>query len=223
MYRSLAVPLDGTEDAGRAAEWAASLALRWEARLHLVRLPGADGAVPAGLDAAPGAGRGLRVRTVELEAGRGVAAALEAFVRRHRVDLVVTPARLAGYGRRAARLCERVPVPVLELPAGAADETRMRRMLVALDGGKPAEQILPFVAALNRLLGAQLTLVTVVAPSYVIGAGGGASVDCEVERKRAAAGAYLDGVARLLAGRGCVSRTRVLVRARPAGAIADLV
>lgn len=241
LYRSLAVPLDGTQEAESAVAWGESIASRSDASLHVL-LMAREGAsvthgeqlraatVPSGyveaVTARVGVRSGVRVHGAVLRGDAGVEQALrqlQRYVRDHRLDLLVATRGAGGCGGEPmTRLCEQVPIPVLVVPAGSLDAARMRNMLVVLDGTKPAERIIPFVAALAELFDGHVTLLTVLAPSYVIGASGrGAAVDCAVEPKRHAARGYLDGVARRLRRQGCTAESRVLVRAREAQAIVD--
>lgn len=239
MYRSVAVPLDGAPDAESAVELAASIAFRSHALLHLLMMARPGAGVGLGRSRAAVRSRyldevtarvkartGIRVHGQVLRGDAGVAERLAAHVRGHVVDLVVTAPDVGGHAREpiATRLCDRIPAPLLVVPKGGLDDDRARTILVPLDGATPAERVLPFVGSLAEIVDGRVTLLTVLAPSYVIGASRsrGAAVDCRVDLKRRAAQAYLDDVAQTLRRRGRDDvATRVLVRARPAPAIAD--
>lgn len=243
MYRSVAVPLDGTRDAESAVAWGESIASRSDAALHLLMMvrEGAGvgsgkrpraAAVPSGyveeVTARVSARSGVHVHGAVLRSEAGVAPALDQlrrYVRDHRLDLLVATRGAGGCGGEPMmRLCEELPVPVLVVPEAALDAARAGDMLVVLDGTKPAERIVPYAAALAGLFNGRVTLLTVLAPSYVIGASGrGAAVDCGVEPQRRAARAYLDGVAQRLGRQGRLVESRVLVRVRQAPAVVDCV
>jgi len=234
VYRSVAVPLDGMPEAELALEWGAVIASGINATLRLLVMAPAGAVAGSGGAAAISAGSleavaagmassaGVRVRCQEVRGGGEVEEQLARHVRGHRVDVLVTTPGLVGGGGALARLCERVPVPVLVVPEGGPDGVRVRRMLVPLDGTEPAERILPFASSLAGLLEAEVTLLTLLSPSYVIGCPG-ATVDCTVSPQRQVAQSYLEGVAQTLRRQGRRVTARVLVRARPARAIADFV
>lgn len=240
LYRSVAVPLDGTPESETAMEWGLAIASRSNASLHLLMMArdpagvGSGrvraGAVPSGylegVASRAAARSGLPVRGVVLGGEAGAEERLVAHVRGQGVDLLVTAPSVAGRGREpTAHLCERLSAPVLVVPERGLDGDRLRTMLVPLDGAKSAERILPFVVGLAKLLDGHVTLLTILAPSYVIGASRsrGATVDCRVGTKRRAAQDYLDEVAGTLRHQGQTVGTRMLVGARPARAIADFV
>jgi nucleotide-binding universal stress UspA family protein len=238
LYRSVAVPLDGTPEAESAVELAAAIATHWKASLNLLMTARAGAGVASGRlrGAAASSGylealrsrlvtqTGVRARALVLGGDAAIAERLVTHVRAHAVDLLVTTPWTGGFdGAPAARLCEWMPAAVLVVPERHPAARRPGNILVTLDGTQSAEGILGFVTPLAKMLSGQLTLLTILAPSYVIGASGsrGAQIDCRVGPKRRMARSYLDGVAERLRAEGHEVATRVQVRGRAAGAIAD--
>lgn len=236
MYRSVAVPLDGTPKAETAVDWGVAVASRSNASLHLLLMArdeagltrGRRTGVPAGyledVAARVSARAGIHVRALVVRGTAGVEERLAAYLRGHRTDLVVASPSLCGRESLAC-LGRFLPTPVLVVPEQGPDGDRIRRMLVPLADMNAAEGILPAVSPLAELLSGRVTLLTILAPSYVIGASRsrGAAVDCSVSPKRRAAQSRLDEAAQALRLQGRTVTTRVLVRARPAPAIADFV
>ena len=177
-FRSILVPLDGTEVAEQALAVGASLARRTGGTLHLVTV---QEPVPLAVTAEVGAygvdmeresratlsryladtaeaAAGSVNTTLQSELLEGPAAvALAAYVAEHEVDLVV----MTTHGRRgiarwwlgsvADQLLRRVSVPVLLLhPSELPQPTRFHRFLVALDG-EIEEPVLAAATALGGL------------------------------------------------------------------------
>ena len=191
-FRSILVPLDGSEAAEQALAVGASIARRAGVPLHLVTV---QEPVPAlvtsevgfyGVDLERESREKLTryltdikdvaYRTqgldVQGEVVSGAAAdALAAYVEQHAIGLVVmtTHAR-RGLGRLwlgsvADRLLRRLAIPVLLLHPGELPQpTRFRKMLVALDG-EIEEPVLDATIALGALEpGAEYVLFRVVEP-----------------------------------------------------------
>jgi nucleotide-binding universal stress UspA family protein len=145
------------------------------------------------------------------------AAALGEYVRDVGVDLVVMTTHALGGIRRAwlgsvaDRLVRSLEIPMLvirpsEDGAGMAEIPGVAEILVALDGSRRAEAILPSAAALARLFGAKLNLVQVVHPVTMMTDPPTAfptELDEELTRlRRREAQDYLDGVAEQLTRQG---------------------
>jgi len=168
------------------------------------------------------AGADLCVRTALLD--ESIADALQIYAQTHRIDLVVMTTHGRGafsrfwLGSVADTLVSHAPVPVLlirpqeRLPNLDLAPT-IKRILIPLDGSTCAEQIIPPAIALGALLGAEFTLLHVIASN---------SADYGLEwptarpgahsptQLRARAEAYLDRVAELLGAQSLVVHTAVV-------------
>ncbi len=190
MFRTILVPLDGSEFGEHALPVAAAIARRTGGRVHLARVH-----VPVEVVEAFGGLADVQALVAERDhlesmarrltaAGVPTASALlygptvEALARHAqdcRADLVVMTTHGRGplgrfwLGSVADPLVRRLTMPVLlvrpcEGPPDLGREAPPRHLLVALDGSDLAEAMLPTAAEMAELLGARLTLVRVVEP-----------------------------------------------------------
>jgi nucleotide-binding universal stress UspA family protein len=145
-----------------------------------------------------------------------------------RADLVVMSYRGRGslarfwFGSVADSLVDTLSVPVLLVrpTAAVADlehDVPLRHILVPLDGSAEAEVMLEPVLAIGKAVGADFTLVQVVAPGQVAAhpTHGGAKTN----GVRPAALDYLQTVAERLRADGARVETQVVVARQPANAI----
>jgi nucleotide-binding universal stress UspA family protein len=243
MYRTLMVPLDGSELSARALPVADTIARRDDARLHLVHvaspaqvlyiagLPVIDEQLhslrrqheQAYLDQAVAAlppDSAARTRTSLLEAPI-VPALLDAIAREH-VDLVVLTSHGAGGFERAwlgsvtDALIRHSSVPVLVVPADSElPVADLSSVLVPLDGSAHAAAILPHALAVGGR-DARYTLAAVLTPFDA--AQPGSRVD--VEQRRHITAALAEHAERLRA-EGYAVTTQLLENAHPAAALLD--
>jgi nucleotide-binding universal stress UspA family protein len=247
MFRSQLVPLDGSAIGEHAQPVAAAVARQSGAVLYLAHVgPPADPGGRAGtgplheaqayLDGVAGrlaVQAGLRAEPRLLEGP--VAEALEQFVLRERVDLVVMTTHGRGplsrlwLGSVADQLVHRLPLLLLvrphEAPARLGEAAGPRHLLVALDGSPRAEAVLRPAVELAKSAGAALTLarVTEPLPPPAVDLYGLPVVLADpsvLDRLRADATAYLERLADPLRERLKVD-TRVLVHPHPATALAE--
>lgn len=191
MYERILVTLDGTRLAEQALVHAVSIARRTGAQLHLATVrpllpvtllgeprPAAEDAESNYLQAVAERVRAAGVSSVlpEVFTGGDVAGALEAH--RKKVDASVSvisthgrgPVRRAWMGSVADRFVRTSAAPVLLVrPAGEesaeldlAADTRIRRVLVPLDGSSESEGALDPARELCRVYDAACTLARVV-------------------------------------------------------------
>lgn len=117
-------------------------------------------------------------------------------------------------GSVADAVVRNAPWPVLLIRSrgkepGAAEDIRLRRILVPLDGSEGSERILPHAAELARDAGAQLELLRVVVPGSIMGSGMlPVSMAARAEARRSAR-AYLEEVAERLHPTGLEVSVRV--------------
>ncbi len=188
MYRKILVPLDGSKGAECVLDIAGELASRAGAQLNLVHVSAASEARSRATDAylenlAQQMAERWRVQTTativddeRFEPKLDVAGALFQFACDSQADLVVM-ARLgrgslvrmwlSSVSERMIRWC---PMPVLLWRyAGSAPNpetlSAVQRIIVPLDGSRVAEEVLDHAMGMQRLLGAALHLVRVVASS----------------------------------------------------------
>jgi len=128
-------------------------------------------------------------------------------------------------GSVADQLMRRIHIPILLVrPQGEPlPEPRFDRILLALDGSPFAEQAIPAAVALGKPFGASYVLFMAVEPPVPVADPSGLVVmppvpDSE-EKRREAALAYLDGVARRLRAEGLEVTTRVSSEGAAAQAI----
>lgn len=131
-------------------------------------------------------------------------------------------------GSVADALARRTPIPVLLVRPGETEpdldrEPGFKRILIPLDGADLSKQVLPHAVALGMLAQAEYTLLQVVEPVVGAHAAGmyAAGIDEQAtEELRAAAGVYLERVAKPLRDESLRVRTAVAV-GQPAVAILD--
>ena len=173
-FHNVLVPLDGSVSAEQAVATAAVVARANGATLHLVLVDEAEPGPRAGdsRGGEPSGGRGQRIVNLATEVREQfgiavatalragpVAAALESYVFRDQVDLIVmtshgrTGWRRAWAGSIADELAHRVSVPLLLLRLNDDQATsapmHLRRILVALDGSHEAEAAIAVARGLD--------------------------------------------------------------------------
>jgi nucleotide-binding universal stress UspA family protein len=210
MFRTMAVPLDGSPLAEHALPLAAGIARRAGGALRLARVhtphhapryaePEADATVAhreqAYLDAVAAnveRSGGVPATGALIEEGT-VAPALCAHAQALGADLMVLTTHGRGplsrfwLGSVTDELLRTAPLPLLvyrpegeRAPDLGADRP-FRRFLVPLDGSETAEAALAPAAELARLMGAGLTLLRVVVPAPVLVQDGVASAESAME------------------------------------------
>jgi nucleotide-binding universal stress UspA family protein len=189
-FRSLLVPLDGSPFSECAMPWAASLAERMGAEIHIAQVipppaqnaSDSDGSIESKRSKARDYLEGLanqlrelrkiRVRTVVLE-HRSPASALKDHVESEGIDLILASTHGKGalgvlwLGSVTYELLATLSRPILLVrphgsSAGLAAKPAMKQMLITLDGSERAEKILGPAVALGRAFGLEFTLLRVV-------------------------------------------------------------
>lgn len=251
MLRTILVPLDGTPFGEQALPVATAVARRTGARVRLAHVHRPVPVDQQTLGAtAEFAAREEDRRKLARVAGELAAAGVPAehalldgpvaeTLVRHAAevaaDLVVMtthgrgPLSRAVLGSVADSLVRRLTAPTLlvrptDPAAPHGPPPPVRHLLVALDGTKAAEAVLPKAVELGEAMGARFTLLRVVStvPAYPIPAGVvPPGLDEEVMRVRAAAAAYLERVAAPLRDKGLDVRTLVAVDPDPGRAILE--
>ena len=162
-------------------------------------------------------------------------------VRTKPADLIVMTTHGRGptsrfwLGSVADELVRHAPVPILmmrprEVSQNPAPEPTLRRMLIPLDGSELAEQVRKPAIALGNLMDAEYTLARVVERSLfpdgfrmVAEAVEQSSIaQPQLEKRRAEAQSYLDGVAERLRAEGFRIQTHVVVADSVATAVLDV-
>ena len=249
MYRSILVPLDGSLPSEQSLPYAAALARRSGAALQLayVHTPLllGEGVMYLGTPDVHlweeekqyllGVVDRLKKAGLEKVSAHVLEGTIAQTLQEHALeegsDLVVMTTHGRGpvsrfwLGSVADQLVHRLPIPLLlihtrEAEAAPTAESKVRNVLVALDGTPTAEQILEPAGGLAKVLGASLTLLRVV-PSVVPHGVQKEKVPGALlaDTLRAEARVYLQRVANSLCDRGIAVQTRILAHAHPATAI----
>jgi nucleotide-binding universal stress UspA family protein len=242
MYRSILVPLDGSLFAEHALPLAMGIARRSQATLHLIHVHDpcddrlltyytldpaverSERAYLAGLARRLAAVSGLSICTAVV--GGEVTGSLQEQARRREAELVVMTTHGRGplsafwLGSVSEQLIGLLSVPLLLVRPQAVvpsleNEPELKRILIPLDGGELAEQVLEPALDLGALTGAAYTLLRVErsVPEYRIDVPGAAWQQWEAARS------YLDAVARRLRARSLTVQTCVVADTRIAAAI----
>jgi nucleotide-binding universal stress UspA family protein len=222
MFAEFLVPLDGTPAAEAALPLATALASAMHGGLRLVRVLDRDAdpaaVVQTGGDLARVAA-GLRHPGVEVETEVHSGSVVDGILveaERHGVELVV----MATHGRQGLervrlgsvteQVLARSPRPVVVVYAGQGLRRLGGPLLVPVDGSPGAEAALPVARALALALGARVVLVQVVPP--LVRYGRGRFIEPHVEAdERAAAEAYLEGLANGFREIGVAAETRAVI------------
>jgi nucleotide-binding universal stress UspA family protein len=241
MYRNIVVPIEGTGDSGAAVDLAIELAGPGGGTIELVAvhaLPSQKAEIETARARIESSGLSA---TATVLSGKA-ADALTDHVMASLADVVImTPAsglleRLL-LGSVTNEVVRRGGKPILMVPPalrGGEPMTRMRRMLVTLDGSEYADQVIPHAERLAQTVRGQMTLLTVVEPmmATVAKAGFGepmlglaAPVDALATDAEAVARARkaLDRRAAELRARGIDVVTEVVLGANAARAIVEYV
>lgn len=163
------------------------------------------------------------------------ASALAEYVSDIGVDLVVMTThglsgiRRAWIGSVADRLVRTLEIPMLLIrpreDAASAGPAEVRQILVALDGSRRAEAVLPAASALAKLWRARLTLIQVVHPVVMmtdLPAAYPAGFTDELTRlARAEAQDYLDGMVERLTSEGVEASSTAVLGGSAVEAIQD--
>jgi nucleotide-binding universal stress UspA family protein len=249
MYRSILVPLDGSLPSEQSLPYAAALARRSGATLHLafVHTPLllAEGVMYFGEPDLQlwEEERNYLLRVVERLKKTGlekvsahvlegpIAETLREKALGEGCDLVVMTTHGRGpvsrfwLGSVADELVHRLPIPLLlirtrEEAPPPATEPEVRNVLLALDGTPTAEQILQPAGELAKLLGATCTLLRVVPTVVPHGLHKETAVGAALADKlRVEAHVYLQRLASSLHDRGIAAQSRIIAHAHPATAI----
>jgi nucleotide-binding universal stress UspA family protein len=174
------VPLDGSWMADRALSYGIIVARAMGARLVLLGTMSGVACTrldPVRLVASVEQARAQGVAAeVHVEPGDPSDAVLRA-LRAHRCDLVVVPGRgapLNPWCTVAQDVVGQAGVPILAVPVDTSSiqvDTRLHRLLVALDGSARAEEALAPACALADALGSELLLLRVIRPEAVVQGG----------------------------------------------------
>jgi nucleotide-binding universal stress UspA family protein len=171
---------------------------------------------------------GVRVTPIVLE-NRDVAAALRKAASAE-VDLVVMAAHGEGSLRRwnpggtLDQSIRGLPVPLLVVGAdgtfAAPIPERVRRILIALDGSRAAEQVLSIATTLGGFMASEYVLLRVVRLSAAFGEQSDNFHSCELRQARervqiAAARRYMRRVAKRMENYSSVVETRAVVEQKP--------
>jgi nucleotide-binding universal stress UspA family protein len=234
MFSAILVPLDGSAEAAVALPPAQALAQATRAGLVLLRVTppephDRDAAQAAeaqvGLDriAAELTSSGLRVLAVVRRGDPGEAIADEAVGRGVGLVVMATHGRgglaRAVIGSVTQHVLARVRIPVVLLRPGGHRTTRLRTLLVPVDGTPGGALAMGAAIGLARAAGARIVLLEVVAPipAYVygsdgwMGAPGGFYVHPEwAEQRHRAAQGYTGGMAERLRRAGVQAEGRAI-------------
>ncbi len=249
MYRSILVPLDGSLPSEQSLPYAAAVARRSGAALHLayVHTPlfVGEGVMYLGtpdvqlweeeknyLLSVVDRLKKMELDKISAHVLEGpIAETLQEQALGEACDLVVMtthgrgPASRFWLGSIADQLVHRLPMPLLlirtrEETPPPATEPEVRNVLVALDSTPAAKQILEPAGTLAKLLGASCTLLRVVPATVPHGVRKETAVGAALADKlRAEALVYLQRLAASLRDRGIAAQTRILAHAHPATAI----
>jgi nucleotide-binding universal stress UspA family protein len=194
--RRLLVPLDGSERGDQVLTFLDRMVPELRAtELVLIRVVTEGAAIDVARERLEATARrhrsaGLKVRTLTILADDPASTILEvaALVRPSLVSLSTQGAGQTKHhrGSVAAKVVERCPVPVLVVGRQALPldpGPGLSRVLVALDGSRGADAVLPVVGQLARPSDAEVVLLTVEGGEGD-GDGGGAGVDLEVARAK---------------------------------------
>jgi nucleotide-binding universal stress UspA family protein len=249
MYRSILVPLDGSLPSEQSLPYAADLARRSGAALHLayVHMPliVGEGMLYLGtpdvqlweeeknyLLSVVDRLKKMKLDKVSAHVLEGpIAETLQERALGEECDLVVMTTHGRGpvsrfwLGSVADQLVHRLPIPLLlirtrEETSPAVVEPAIRDILVAVDGTPASEQILEPAGELAKILGASCTLMRVLPAAAPSRVEDLPEVAVALADKlRAEAHVYLQRMADSLRDRGIAARTRILAHAHPATAI----
>ncbi len=237
MYKTILVPLDGSEFGERALPMAAALARAMNAQLVLMcaasatTFPGTD-ATEAQVQAVAEAqaylqataadlsGQGLKV-DVAVPYGPAAESILLEVELRHADLLVMCTHGRSGlgrwvYGSVAEEVLARSPVPVLLVRhsgevATLGPEPEQASLLVTLDGSAFAETALPHAVTLARTFGGSILLLRTVEESVPAHRHPSVAILQEAtEEQMRASKSYLDDVAERLRQEGVAVQTMVL-------------
>jgi nucleotide-binding universal stress UspA family protein len=195
MIRTILVPLDGSAFGEQAVAWAALVAARAKAEVHLVHVleplivgdpmmqyTMVDVETP---DEARGYMADLLRRHPEAAAAKNpvmavldgpVTAAIEDYAKTHSIDLTVMVTHGRGpfarfwEGSVADSLVRGLMMPLLlvrateETPAPAPPSSGFRHVLIAVNGTRTSEEIMPPATEMARLFDSAVTLLRVIPP-----------------------------------------------------------
>lgn len=244
MYRSILLPLDGSEFAEKALPVAAEIARREGARIHAVHVhEPLFGEIDAELQERERAYLEERATRLREELGDEVTTRnlvgrindqLQAYSQQVDADLVVMTTHGRGgvtrawLGSTADSMVRqsRVPVLLVRSKAGEAAPTPYRRVVVPLDGSELAEEVLDHAVRVGGP-SAEYRLIRIISPDNVSEEdrqryGYRTGQDGLVEERRRAE-EYLGGLAERLKSEGFQATTHVVGSLRPATAVLEFV
>ena len=256
MSCQIMVPVDGSSFGQQALPLALAVAARAAATIHLVKVhvpppmkvsPHVHFDEGADQNALNGEESGLNdlAETIRNKSGLHtctavltgpVAPALEAYVNRHGISLVIMSSHGRGglsrvwLGSIADALVRRIAVPILIVKPDALGtdrprEQRFDHLMIPLDGSPLAEQALAQAAALGELFDARYTLMQVVNPPFTLSGSipelPPEKYHTQVEQLRREALAYLERIAAPMRERGATVDTAVIVQAQSAHGILE--
>ncbi|MDD5082795.1 MAG: universal stress protein, partial [Dehalococcoidales bacterium] len=226
MYRRILVPLDGSDTAEIVLPYAEEIAARFAAEVTLVTV---SEAVPANVDRFYrsylervkeqvqrqlkdwGGREGWGVK-IKILPGKPAFEILR-YADEINTSLIVMASRGASsqgpwlLGNIAAKVLRATSHPVLLVRTPVSEVARQRkaivkRILLPLDGSRAGETTIPQTEALAQALDAELVMYQALTISWVGGSGVADAVVQDEDRRKAAAVAYLNSVAKPLRDRG---------------------
>lgn len=248
MFKTILVPLDGSDFAEAALPLAVDLARRAEAEIHLVRVHEVRGLPYYEALSEPDPEEDARIRALEEDALRKVAKRLEDdgiaakvalldgplvgaiadYVEEESIGLVVMTTHGRGglsrawLGSVADGLVRNSVAPVMLVRPGETrvpEDVRFGEILVPLDGSAVAERALRPAVRLANLTDSKLTLLQVYVYGVPFGAAAALSASTEVDISPTTR--YLEQVADELRTQGLEVETAVMTHELPGPAILD--
>ncbi|RBI59486.1 universal stress protein [halophilic archaeon] len=180
MFKTILVPVDGSDSANRAAEFGAELASNYDAHLNIVHVLEGGSELLGDAQEAKTQGREMLDEVTELIPESTAISteliegdpdeAISNYADEHDADLIV----MGRHGRSGLkehlvgttteRVLRQTKVPVVTVPetTGRGDITGVSNLLVPTDGSENAERAAPYGADIATHVGATLHLLSVV-------------------------------------------------------------
>lgn len=238
MYRTLLVPLDGSELAEQALPYVLKIAQSFESEVVLLTVcPPGDPLKHVLAEYLEKKAEGFRasrikVRTLCIEGEP--ASSILSFATENKVDLIVISTHGKGglsrwaLGSIATKVVQRSHIPVFLVRSSERAEATVRlgRVLATLDGSQFAEAILPHAEAFARAMAGEVVLLQVIepmkAPPLVVYEDWAKVEKDLMDKLQREAERYLNRKRALLVERG-VKVTTKLLQGKPAETILEFV